>query len=69
MIEVRIARSRIDRFDNEVLKGQVILNTLRAAGVPVIGVLFPRGIGRGTLSVFTDEMFDEDVYQWDEGAA
>lgn len=67
MIEVRIPMADVQRFENSVITGQMIMNRLRAAGVPVLGVLFPLGAERGALVSFVDAMFDDMVYRWTEG--
>lgn len=55
MIEVRITPAELNRFDNEVLKGDHVLKKLRKAGIPVIGVLWPRGASGGGLTMVTDD--------------
>lgn len=66
MVEVRIPVEKIEEFENSVLKGQLIMNKLRAAGIPVIGILFPIGVSRGSLLSFCDDMFGDMVYRWSE---
>lgn len=65
MIEVRIATSKLAKFDNEVHRGMLVLRELREAGVPVVGVLFPLGVERGKLEIEYDELVsDEWVFRW-----
>jgi hypothetical protein len=65
MIEVRIPLDKISH-DNSVLNGQYILNRLREAGVPMMGVLFPLGASSGALVSFLEPMFGEMVYRWSD---
>lgn len=65
MVEVVIPEYRLKAFDNEVLKGQVMLKELREALVPVTGVLFPYGVAWGSLTISTAANGDT-VLRWDE---
>jgi hypothetical protein len=65
MVEVTIPEYRLKQRTNEVLKGQLMLQELREALVPVTGVLFPTGVSWGTLSITTAESGDT-VLRWDE---
>lgn len=65
MVEVTIPEYRMKQRDNEVLKGQLMLQELREAMVPVTGVLFPTGVSWGTLS-FTKADNGDMVLRWDE---
>ncbi len=67
MIEVRIAAARLAKFDSDVHRGMFVLRELLAAGVPVVGVLFPLGVERGKLEMEYDELVsDEWVWRWVE---
>lgn len=67
MIEVRIPAARLVRFGNEVHAGMHVLKTLREAGVPVVGVLYPQGVESGVLEIERDDLaLDEWVYRWRE---
>jgi hypothetical protein len=66
MVEVRISNRRLAARENEVLKGQLMLQELKEAMVPVVGKLFPTGVRWGTLSMSTDDLTDDLVLQWDE---
>lgn len=48
--------------DQDILHGQRVLNELRSAGVPVLGVLWPTGVEGGRLTIADDEY----VCEWDE---
>ena len=48
MVEVRIAAARLLKFDSEVHRGMLVLRELREAGMPVVGSLFPLGVGRAS---------------------
>lgn len=64
-IEVRIAKRTLDGLVNEALKGTHILSMLRAAGVPVLGALFPHGVSHGVLTcTFDDLAIEEYVWTW-----
>lgn len=65
MVEVTIPEYRLKQRTNEVLKGQLMLQELREAMVPVTGVLFPTGVSWGTLSITTASNGDT-VLRWDE---
>lgn len=66
MVEVRINAKELEDLGNEVLRGQRVLNALTKAGVPALGILWPYGVSRGTLTLSTDELFDELVFAWSE---
>lgn len=64
-IEVRISAASLARFENEVHKGMHILQKLRDAGIPVVGVLFPLSVMSGVLETeFDDLASDEWVFRW-----
>lgn len=65
MVEVTISGLRLRQRENEVLKGQLMLQELREALVPVVGVLFPLGVSWGTLSFTTADNGDM-VWRWTE---
>lgn len=66
MIEVRIPRSRL-RFDNEIHANLIVLEELRAAGIPVRGSLSVTGVGTGTLELLGADASEDVVYKWSEG--
>jgi hypothetical protein len=68
MIEVRIDYARVTKIGNEVIFGVEVLGKLKEAGIPVEGVLFPRAVTRGTLSLTVDPVLGDHVYQWSEDA-
>jgi hypothetical protein len=49
---------------NEVNAGQVILNRLRARGVPVIGVLGVLAVEWGVLTIAHEDGLDGDEWIW-----
>jgi hypothetical protein len=67
-VDVRIPRVEADNFENGVLRGQVVLNRLRAAGIPALGVLCLVSVERGVLRMWLDEMFDDYVFSWSDAA-
>jgi hypothetical protein len=53
------------QFDNPVLRGLKTLERLRAAGVPVIGVLWPEGVEYGHLELSEPDLGSGEVtYTW-----
>jgi len=66
VIEVRIPVADVDRHENEVLRGQVVLTRLRDAGIPAYGILWLRGVAHGVLRMWKDDLFDDIVYQWED---
>lgn len=48
--------------DQDILHGQRVLNELRSAGVPVLGVLWPTGVEGGKLTIAGDVWMCE----WEE---
>ncbi len=66
MIEVRLTPEKVKRFDHEVHIANWVMSQLKAAGVPMVGVLFPR-VESGTLTVTYDEFDTGDwIYRWRE---
>lgn len=65
MIAVTIEAPRPD--ENPVLSGLYVLRRLRAAGVPVIGVLWPMAVESGALSVESPDLADGSVvWRWSD---
>ncbi len=67
MIEIHIPRNVVQaQFeDNDVQFGQIVLDRLRAAGVPVVGNVFLRGVVSGRLDLECDELASDDwVFRW-----
>ncbi len=67
MIEIHISKDVVPaKFeDNDVQFGQIVLNKLRAAGVPVIGTVFLRGVETGRLELECDDLASDDyIYRW-----
>lgn len=66
MIEVRIDVPTISAAykGNSVGLGNEIMTKLRAAGIPIIGVLWPQATENGFLVVTIDEVFGEYIYRW-----
>lgn len=50
--------------DQPVLIGVEVLKKLRAAGVPVVGTLWPMGVTEGELISHIDPMFGEITFTW-----
>ena len=71
MITVAISKARLEAFGADVHAGIHILEKLRAAGIPVRGVLLPMGVAEGTLTMTDSDLSAELVWQWDgeEGLA
>lgn len=66
MVEVVIPECRLNqRRQSEVLLGNLILNELREALVPVVGKLVPLGVSWGSLTTFTAPNGDM-VLRWEE---
>lgn len=67
MIEINIPRNVVPRQfeDNDVQFGQIVLERLRAAGVPAIGHVFLRGVETGRLEMECDDLASDDyIYRW-----
>lgn len=62
MIEVRIFRSELRKFDNEVHSSLKILEALREKGVPTIGTICLLGVREGQLVI--EHEGEELVLQW-----
>ena len=62
MIEVRIFRSELRQFDNEVHSSLKILEAWREKGVPTIGTTCRLGVRDGQLTIEHDG--EELVLQW-----
>lgn len=56
------------KHENPIHQGMFVLQRLRDAGVPVIGVLWPMGVESGVLSVGVPDLADGIVeYVWRSG--
>jgi hypothetical protein len=67
MIEVSIPRCVVPKQfeDNDIQFGQIVLERLREAGVPVIGDVFLRGVSSGRLEMECDDLASDDfIYRW-----
>jgi hypothetical protein len=64
MITVTIPKDKLDRFDNVVNRGMYLLKELQAAGVPALGSLWPEAVEHGALTVRTDAVFEDRIYEW-----
>lgn len=67
MIEVHIPRDAVPKQfeDNDVQFGQLVLDRLRAKGVPAIGKIFLRGVESGRLEMECDDLASDDyIYRW-----
>lgn len=63
MIEVHIAKDRLDVREHDTLVGMRIIKSLREAGIPVIGTTFSmRGIERGSLTYTNGDDIDGDTH-------
>ena len=51
---------------NPIMVGVHLLNDMRAAGVPVIGAVWPMGVTSGELVSVYDEVFEELTFTWRE---
>lgn len=67
VVEVRITEEDLEaQGPSETLRGCLVVNRLKAAGVPVVGVLALLGVQRGELTVSCDQFFGSMVYRWTE---
>ncbi len=67
MIEVRILRSELTECQSDCYFGKVALRKLRAAGVPVLGSVFPMGVTRGSLTLTqSDDPFGDKLFVWSD---
>jgi hypothetical protein len=55
-------------FGHEVINGNELLRNMRKLGIPVLGILTPTGIAHGTLTVFTDQVTKDRVFEWEGDA-
>lgn len=54
------------KFDNPIHQGMHVLDRLRTAGIPVLGCVWPEGVGSGTLSVESPDLADgTTLYRWE----
>lgn len=53
-IELRIPNAKLQQLQHEIHIGSYALSELRKAGVPVIGVLFPKWVDNGSLTLASD---------------
>lgn len=62
MIEIHIPKDAVPaKFeDNDIQFGQIVLDKLRAAGVPAIGQVFLRGVETGRLEMECDDLASDD---------
>ena len=65
MIEVTIPSTVLIGFPNDIHVGMVVLERLRAAGVPARGDLWPLGVSEGRLSSEFDSLTEDLVYRWE----
>lgn len=49
MIEIHIGKDKLDHHGHETLVGRRLIESLRQAGVPVVGEFAIRGVTKGTL--------------------
>lgn len=63
MVTVEIPARELNRFDNEVLKGDYVLKKLRRAGIPVVGSIWPRGATGGLTMICSDA--GDLTFNWD----
>lgn len=69
MIEVSISEHAINRYGHDTLRGKGILDTLRQAGIPVVGDVFVlAGITHGKLTYWNETDLDgtAHMYTWRE---
>jgi hypothetical protein len=51
--------------DSDIQFGQIVLERLREAGVPVVGSVFLRGVSSGRLEMECDDLASDDfIYRW-----
>lgn len=62
MIEVRLERSMLRSFENEVHASLKILVAARDAGIPTLGTICLLGVRDGALALFNDD--EQLVLQW-----
>lgn len=65
MVKVRITAKQLGAFNNEVLMGDMVVKKLRAAGIPVIGALWPRGVQGGLPLAMVCENGGDLLFTWD----
>lgn len=65
MIEVCIPLETLERH-HEVMRGFLIVEKLKAAGIPVDGSLTVGGVLHGSLTTFDNVLFGDRVWRWTE---
>ncbi len=65
MITVTISKAVLRDFGADIHAGVHTLAKLKAAGIPVLGVLLPMGVSDGVLCSHDDAAADSVVWQWD----
>lgn len=68
MIRIEISKDGLDRAGHETLVGRRMIESLRAAGIPVLGEFAFRGVQRGTIAYAAENDLGADVhvFVWSE---
>jgi hypothetical protein len=61
MIEVRMNLVDLARIKHDMLHSIAMVERMKKAGIPVIGILIMRGVSRGRLTWHTEEDLDGDI--------
>lgn len=61
-IEVRVNKRHSDELASEAQANESVMNTLRKAGIPVVGTVSIRSVTKGALTISTEA--HEYVYTW-----
>lgn len=63
-IEVRITPESLIGCKSEHIAEATVVSTLRAAGIPVVGVFVYRGVSRGTMARRYEKHTGTHVFVW-----
>lgn len=66
MIEVRIPHAELDAIENPVHKALRVERELVDAGIPIKRGFIIQQVERGRLTTYTDDMFNDLVYEWED---
>lgn len=66
MIEVRIDMDELNKITHDVTHSIRMIEALKKAGIPFMGILLAKGVERGTLVWCREESLDSDIQiiQW-----
>lgn len=65
-ITVRVPKEELENIKHDVLFTIELIQRLKKAGIPVIGILTFRGISHGRMTWYVEEDLDDEthVFEW-----